>query len=429
MRVHRVVIGLISGLIVGSAIAASNSPIALRIAGLVAPVGQLWLNAIRMTVLPLVVSMLFVAVADREDEDRLGRAGLATLAAYAGLLVFAATVALLIGPPLIADMHLSAAAAAALRASALVASDETSTRVSQLPGLGVWVTSLVPVNAMKAAADGAMLPLIAFTLLFALAARRVEDSLRRSLVDVFRAIAGATRAIIEWVLAAAPLGVFAIVVATASRVGVALAADMAYYVLAYSAAAVLFAFLLYPVAAVVGGVPLPRFTRAVLPAQTIAVSSGSSLVSLPPLIEGAEALGLPATISGFMLPLSVAAFKVVTPISWLIGTLFLAKLYGVALGTTTMVMVALTAALLSLTIPGVPQSAVLMLATLIPGFGVPAAGVALLIGADAVPDLFATMANVTGDLAAATIVARRIALPPDPDVADVAPAVASSTDA
>src|ERR1041385_1382785 len=123
MRVHRVVIGLIAGLIVGSAIAASNSPVALRIAGLVEPVGQLWLNAIRMTVLPLVVSALFVAVADRAEDDRLGRVGAATLVTYVGLLIFAAAIALLIGPPLIADMHLSTAAAAALRASALVAAD------------------------------------------------------------------------------------------------------------------------------------------------------------------------------------------------------------------------------------------------------------------------------------------------------------------
>ena len=430
MRVRRVVIGLIAGLIVGSAIAASNSPIALRVAGLVEPVGQLWLNAIRMTVLPLVVSTLFVALADRTGEDRLGRVGAATLAAYAGLLVFAAAVALLIGPPLIADMHLSADAAAALRASAIASSDDTAARVSHLPGLGAWVTSLVPVNVMKAAADGAMLPLIAFTLLFALAARRIEESLRRSLVDVFRAIAGATRAIIDWVLAAAPIGVFAIVLATTSRVGIALAADMAYYVLAYSAGAVLFAFLMYPVATLVGGVPLPRFTRAVLPAQTIAVSSSSSLASLPALIEGAESLALPPIISGWVLPLSVSVFKVVTPIAWLLGTLFLAKLYGVALGTTAIATIVLTSVLLSLTIPGVPQGAMLVLATLISGFGIPTAGAALLIGADLIPDLFATMANVTADLVVATVVARRIAGPADAEpIANAAPTVASSANA
>lgn len=429
MRVHRVVIGLVAGLIIGSAIGASNSPVALRVARLIEPVGQLWLNALRMTVLPLVVSMLFVAVADRGEGDGLGRVVTATLAAYAGLLMFAAALALLIGPPLIADMHLSADASAALRGSALVSSGETASRVSQLPGVGAWATSVVPVNAMKAAADSAMLPLIAFTLLFALAARRIEESLRWSLVDVFRAIAGATRGIIGWVLAAAPVGVFAIVLGTASRAGVALAADMTYYVLAYSAAVVLFAFLLYPVAWFVGGVAVPRFTRAVLPAQTIAVSSSSSLSSLPALIEGAESLGLPATISGFVLPLSASVFRAVTPIAWVVGTLFLAKLYGVALGTTAIATIALTPVLLSFTIPGVPQGSLLVLATVIPALGLPMAGAALLIGVDTIPDLFATMANVTADLVVATIGARRASPRVDADIADAAPVVASSHDA
>src|SRR5215470_3225352 len=109
MRVHRVVIGLIAGLIVGSAIGSSGSPIALRVVGFIEPIGQLWLNAVRMTVLPLVVSLLFAAVAgggEANREDGMGRVAVATLAAYIGLLVFAAAFALLIAPPLIADMHL-----------------------------------------------------------------------------------------------------------------------------------------------------------------------------------------------------------------------------------------------------------------------------------------------------------------------------------
>src|SRR5262249_25273008 len=288
MRVHRVVIGLIAGLIVGSAIAASGSPVALRVVSFIEPIGQLWLNAVRMTVLPLVVSMLFVGVAGPTGDEGLERVGLMTLAAFLGLLLFAAAIGLLIAPPLIADMRLSPEAVAGLRATAAAATGETANQLNQLPGFGAWVTSLVPANAMKSASDGAMLPLIVFTLLFALAARYIDERLRQSLIDVFGAIAGATRAIVHWVMAAAPIGVFALVLVVASRVGrgPSLAEAMAYYVLASSAAIILFGLLLYPVAAVAGRIPLPRFTRAALPAQTIALSSGSSLASLPPLIEG-----------------------------------------------------------------------------------------------------------------------------------------------
>lgn len=427
MRVRRVVIGLILGLIVGSAIAAHNSQVALRFVDVVEPLGQLWLNAVRMTVLPLVVSALFVAVAGRSEWHGMGRVGVSTLLTYLGLLVFAAAFALLIVPPLMADMHLSADAAASLRAAASSSAAETSSRVTQLPGLAAWLTSLVPPNAMKSAADGAMLPLIVFTLTFALAARHIDDALRQSLVSVFGAVASATTTVIGWVIAAAPIGVFALVLGMASRAGVSLASAMLYYVMAYCAATALFALLLYPVAAFTGGIPLPRFTRAVLPAQTVAASSSSSLASLPALIEGAEQLRLPTPITGFVLPLSVSVFKVVTPIAWLIGTLFIAKLYGIALATGAVVTIAFTSVLLSLTIPGVPQGAMLMLATVIASFGVPVQGVALLIGADTIPDLFATLANVTGDLVAGCIVARRAVEGEASDAAGVADWEADAT--
>jgi Na+/H+-dicarboxylate symporter len=328
-------------------------------------------------------------------------------------------------------MHLSPVAADSLRISAAAAAEQTATKVSQLPGFAAWLTSLVPTNAMKSAADGAMLPLIVFTLLFALAARRIDAPLRQSLIDVFSAIAGATRAIVGWVIAAAPIGVFALVLAMASRLGASLIGAMVYYVLAYSAAVVLFALLLYPIAAFSGRIPLQRFTRAALPAQTVALSSSSSLASLPALIEGAQSLEMPPPITGFVLPLSVSVFKATTPIVWVIGTLFLAKLNGIALGTGAIITIALTSVLLSLTIPGVPQGGMLMLATVISSFGVPASGAALLIGADTIPDLFATGANVTSDLAAAAIVSGRLlgGGAEEHDVAETAAEAASSDDA
>jgi proton glutamate symport protein len=269
------------------------------------------------------------------------------------------------------------------------------------------VTGLVPANAIKAAADGAMLPLIVFTLLMALASRQIAPALRTALIDFFAAIAAATTRIVEWVIAAAPVGIFALVVVASSRAGIALAGAMAYYVIAISAALVLYALLLYPLASMVGRIPLGWFTRGVAPAQVVALSSSSSLASLPALVEGARALRLPDQVTGFVLPLSVSTFKAATPITWMMGTLFLARLYGVAVGTTALVMIALTAVALSLTIPGVPQGAQLLLAPLLVTYGIPAEGVALLIAADTIPDLFGTMTNVTADLVVATIVARQ----------------------
>jgi Na+/H+-dicarboxylate symporter len=422
VRVHRVVIGLIAGLIVGSVIGATHSAMALRVVSWIEPVGQLWVNAIRMTIVPLVVSLLFVSVARSDASHKLGRLGVVTLATFFALLLFAAVLSLLLAPPLMADMRLSTDAASALRTAASANASGTATQVTQLPGFGAWLTGLVPANIVKAAADGAMLPLILFTLLFALAAREIATTLRQALVDFFGSIAGAMTMIVGWIIAVAPIGIFALVVAAASRAGVALAGAMAYYIMAISAVLVLFALLIYPVATVAGGIPLPIFARGVLPAQAVALSSSSSLASLPALVEGSERLGMPQQISGFVLPLSVSIFKVATPITWLVGTLFLGRLYGVPLNNEAIVGIGFTAVALSLTIPGVPQGAQLLLAPVLVTYGIPAEGVALLIAADTIPDLVGTMTNVTADLVVGAVVARQ-------GVADPVALPASSVDA
>jgi proton glutamate symport protein len=422
VRAHRVVIGLVAGLILGSVIQGSNSPALAQIAGFIEPFGLLWLSAIRMTVVPLVVSLLFVSVAMAAENDDQRQIVLVTIATFFGLLLFAAAVAILIGPPLIEDMKLGADIAATLRSTATNNASDVAKLTASAPGIGSWLTSLVPANAIKAAADGAIFPLILFTVLFALAARRIERSLRDALTAFFAAVANAMTRIVGWIIALAPVGIFALVVGAASRAGAALAGVMGYYVVSISAALVLFALLMYPVASTIGRIPLGWFTRAVLPAQAIALSSSSSLASLPALIEGARALELPAPATGFVLPLSVSAFKVATPITWVTGTLFLAKVYGVALGTTAVITVAIAAVALSFVIPGVPRGAQLMLAPLLARYGIPVEGIALLIAVDVVPDLIGTMTNVTGDLVVAAVVARL-------GVAEEEAAAASSPDA
>ena len=278
-----------------------------------------------MTVVPLVISLLFVGVAGHDSNERLGRIGAVTVVTFVALLVFAAVVALLLASPLMADMKLSAAAVANLRAAAGAEAAKTTAQAAQVPGFAAWVTSLMPANVVKAAADGAMLPVIAFTLLFGLATRQIEASLKGSLLHFFGAVATAMTTIVDWVIWAAPVGIFSLVVVAASRAGIALAGAMAYYIIAISALLALFALLMYPIAAMVGRVPLGWFTRAAVPPQAVALSSSSSLASLPALVESARALGLPTSITGFVLPLSVSTFKVATPITWMMGILFLAR--------------------------------------------------------------------------------------------------------
>jgi Na+/H+-dicarboxylate symporter len=251
-----------------------------------------------------------------------------------------------------------------------------------------------------------MLPLIVFTVLFALALRRITPERRDNVMRVFDGIGEAMLQVVRWLIALAPLGVFTLIAPTAARLGLSLAGALGFYVVAYSGMMVLTVVVVAVVGALGSGVGLGRFFRAAFPAQAVAFSSSSSLASLPALIDSGGRLGLPQRVTGFVMPLAVSSFKVGMAPAWLTGTLFLAHLYGVQLGIVDYLTVVATAVALGFATPGVPNATFLLLVPLLASVSVPAAGVALLIAVDSIPDLFATTANVTADLAAASLVQR-----------------------
>ena len=409
-RVGRVAVALLLGLIVGIVVARIGNPTLSRGVALLEPVGAIWVNAIRMTVVPLVVALLLGAVARGAEAQRVGRLGGLAFGTFVALHLVAAVVALAIVPALMARLPINPASVAQLQADAAAASATTTEQVRSLPGLGQWVAGLAPANVIRAAADGAMLPLIVFTLLFALALRRITPERRENVLRVFDGIGAAMLEIVRWLIAAAPIGVFTLVAPTAARLGVSLAGALGYYVLAYVAMMITLVVVLCIIGALGGRVSPSRFVRAALPAQAVAFSSSSSLASLPALIDSAQRLGVAQPLAGFVLPLAVASFKVGTAVSWLTGTLFLAHLYGVAIGSADYFTVVAAAIALSFATPGVPNGAFLLLAPVLASLGIPAVGVALLIAVDAIPDLFATVTNVTGDFSAVSLV-RRLATP------------------
>jgi proton glutamate symport protein len=250
-------------------------------------------------------------------------------------------------------------------------------------------------------------PLILFALLLALAIAHGPETTRATLVAFFRAIADAMSVLVRWIVKVAPIGVFALVLPLAARAGGSLVGAIGFYILAYSVASLVMTALFYPVVAIVGRIPMRRFARAALPAQLIAFSSSSSIASLPALIDSAESgLALPPRITGFVLPLAVSTFKAAAPVSWTIGALFIGWFYGVPLHAKELATIAFAAIFLAFASPGIPRGAFIMLTPLFLAIGLPAEGIGILIAVDAIPDTLATVLNVTGDLAAAAIVAR-----------------------
>ncbi|HWJ15010.1 MAG TPA: cation:dicarboxylase symporter family transporter, partial [Gemmatimonadaceae bacterium] len=213
--------------------------------------------------------------------------------------------------------------------------------------------------------------------------------------------------LVRWVIAVAPIGVFALVLPLAAHAGASLVGAIGFYIVAYSVASLFATLLLYPVA-LLGRVPLSQFARAALPPQIIAFSSSSSIAALPALVESAEEkLGIENRIAGFVLPLAVSTFKIAGPVSWTVGAMFVSWFYGVPLHARELSMIAFAAVFLAFAAPGIPRGAFIMLAPLFAAIGLPVEGIGILIAVDAIPDTFATVLNTTGNLVATVLVARR----------------------
>jgi proton glutamate symport protein len=403
----RVLTALGAAFAAGVAISLSGSGRLLSAADSIAPIGTLWVNAIRMTVIPLVVSLLITGVASANDVKAIGRLGGRTLIVFLSLLVGVAMVAIPLIPSLFALLP-NGGPKPPLPAGAAEAAGQI---VSGGPGqtFGGWLTSLIPSNPIAAAANGQMVSLIIFTILLALAIARSPEQTRTPLLGFFQALGDTMLILVHWVILAAPLGIFAMVLPLAAHAGAALAGAIGFYIAAYTISCLAVVLLLYPVVAIVARIPIRDFARAALSSQLIALSSASSIASLPALVESGErGLGLSTRVTGFVLPLAVSTFKLAAPVSWTVGALFIGWFYGVPLHARELATIAFAAVFLSFAVPGVPRGAFIMLAPLFLAIGLPAEGIGILIAVDAIPDTFATILNVTGDLVAAVLVARTV---------------------
>jgi proton glutamate symport protein len=408
----RVLIGLVLGFAIGLLVA--GTPGLQALPGVVEPVGILFINGIKMIVMPLVVASLILGVAATPDPRTVGRLGRQAVAWFVAIVLLSAIVGAVVMPLALTVISPDPAAVDALRAGS--GTPDLLERAKAVPSFAQWLTELVPVNPVKAAADGAMLPLIVFSLLFGMALTHIEAERRRALIAGLRALQDASFVLVRWVLAAAPVGVFALAVPLASRLGLEAAGAVVWYIVIVSTLSIAFiALVLYPLACVVGRVPFREFARAALPVQAVAVSSRSSLAALPVMIEQmGGTLGLSRQITGFFLPLGVSTFRAGTGIGITGGVFFIAALYGVHLTVPQVTSVVLTTVLVSFSVPGVPFGSIIAMVPVLLAAHLPVEGVGILIAVDAIPDMFRTTANATGTMAVAAILGGRDRVQPLP---------------
>jgi proton glutamate symport protein len=397
--VSRLTLGaLIIGLVSGALLARADIPALPSLLSVIDPVGRLWLDALTMTIVPLVFGLLVTGIATAAASA--AGNGVATRA----LLWFAL---LLLGACLLA----AAATSLAIQLYPVPAQAMTLHAAGPPPPLaapGDWLAGFIPTNPIKAAADTAMVPLVVFALFFGFAVSRIELDLRAAILTVVRAVVETMLVIVRWVLLLAPIGVAALAFGVGARVGLSAAGALVHYVLIAAGACLLATMLAYAAAVLAGRISPIGFARAVLPAQIVALSTQSSLASLPAMISAAPALRVSENSAGIVLPLAVSLFRAASAAANVAVAVYLGHLHVVPLGVGTVLLGALVAVPISLAAVGLPAQ-VSFFATIGPvclAMGVPLTLLPLLLAVETIPDIFRTLGNVTADLAVLRIAGR-----------------------
>jgi Na+/H+-dicarboxylate symporter len=392
--------GLGAGLLAG--LAAERWPGLTPLRMVIEPVGALWLKALEMTILPLVSALLVVGVVTMMAAAGAGRQAMRTLGWIFGLYFASAGIAAVAMPLLLKLWPVPLAAQGAL--SGAVVKD------APIPGLSDFLLSLLPSNIFAAAASDAMLPCVAFFSLFGVAISRLGEEQRRHLTGLFQALAGAMMVMIGWVLRLAPIGVFALSMALAARTGAAAIGVLAHYVITVSMMgwAVLAA---APLLAVVGArVALGAYVRAMVPVGAVAISTQSSLASLPAMLTACRKLGVGQASADFVLPLCVALFRATGPAMNLAVAIYVAQLTGTPISPAMMVAGVIVAAITEISSPSLPGaiSFVSAVGPVALAMGVPIGPLALLVAVDMLPDITRTVGNVAMDVVVAALVDRGV---------------------
>jgi Na+/H+-dicarboxylate symporter len=409
----RILLALIVGLAVGIVAMASGAAWVGDAASIAEPIGGLWLNALQMTIVPLVVSLIITGIAGAAEAARASRLATRALILFACLLLASSILAALLTPALLNMFPLPTESATSLRDALSHAAPPGAA-----PAFADFIKSLVPSNPVAAASsNGGVLPLIVFVLVFAFAMTRLEQGPRATLIGFFKAIADTMLVVVNWVLWIGPVGVFALAFVVGARAGGPAFHALIHYVLIVTAVGAVVWLAAWPLALAGARIGPLRFTRAVAASQALAFSTQSSLACLPAMLRASRELGTPVAASGIVLPMAVAVFRATGPAMNLAVAIYIAYWLGYPLTATQLTLGVLAAATTTIGAAGIPGQATFFasIAPICLAMGLPVAPLALLIAVETLPDLMRTLGNVSMDVAATTVIAKRAGFADEPE--------------
>lgn len=385
---------LLAGLVLGLAAGIITSgPLQQTLATILQPVGSLWLDALTMTVVPLVFGLLVTGIASASRNAAAGSIAGRALILFALMLTAASVCAAFLAEGLLRLWPVA-------QGFAPVGAPPPATPQS------AWYSGIIPANPLKAAAETAMVPLVVFAIFFGFAIARITQDLADALLKLLTGLVETMLVIVGWVLAVAPIGIAALAFGAGAKLGVGAVGAFAQYVAVVAACCLAATLLAYIWAAVAGRRSPLRFARSALPAQAVALGTQSSLATLPVMVDAARDLDVPEETAAIVLPMAVSLFRASSVAANVAVAIYLGHMHGVAIGIATLALIALVAVPVSLGAVGLPAQ-VSFFATIAPvciAAGVPVTALPLLLAIEAIPDLFRTVGNVTNDIAAACIV-------------------------
>lgn len=388
--------GLVLGLLVGLAASATGNAWLLAVAEGSAPFGTLFINAIRMVVIPLIVTVIFTSIARLGDPRKLGRIGGLTIAYYWITLIPAIAIGM-------------ATMAVGLRfASEIEMPDATASTVPELQSIVDFLVGLIPANPFAAASSGAILPLIVFTALVAAATGTLPVVRRERMVNLAEDVSEALIKLVWWILYLAPIGVFGLIAPVTAKLGWDLLVSLSIFIVCVFIGLALFLMLVtLPLMYFVGGIGPARYLRGAFGAVSVATSTTSTAAAIPvTLEETTKNLGVSKTVADLLVPLGASMHRPGSALFQGAAIVFLAHLYGVPIPMAAISAAVLATFLVSLTVAPVPSSGVVTMAPALDAVGIPVAGLAIILGIDRIPDMMRSAVNVLAQMSTAVLVDR-----------------------
>ncbi len=435
-----ILLGLVSGAVLGEVLyqVYSGQVPGVWISGLSLVGNTVFMGLLKMILVPLVASSVIVGINAIGDPKKLGKVGGWTLVYYFSTMLVAVITGLLLvtaiapGDPLGDGSGLGPAVIAEGEQSYAGESADKRAQVEATGQAGLWaavgnlINQFIPANPLGAAAAGQLLPVIAFSLILGVALAACGER-GRPVVSFFESLFEAIMTLVDWILRLAPVGVFALVAWTVARIGLtALFGPLLAYVATVLTGLAVHAFITLPLVLWLFGRVRPfEFMRGMRPALLTAIGTDSSSATLPVTMECAEASGASRKSARFVLPLGATINMDGTALYEAVAVVFLFQAYGIELGMTELMLVAITATLAAVGAAGIPSAGLVTMVIVVETVNsslagvagaplLPLAAVGLILGIDRLLDMCRTAVNVWGDAVGARLITR---LAPDQEAA------------